>query len=277
MAVNILVGSRALHYHKQEFQISRNTDYDIITNDVNQVFYQPNSRFELHDINLLNNSYVLDYINDSDYIILDNRKVYVCNMLGLAIMKRSHLWRDLSFDSHITMYHKHLACYLENATEKDLVIMKTRQELTIKMFSRGHPSLKKTIKEFFDDSIEKKYDHDKLHELVAFYDKPIYSQLQKDQSTVWCHKDLWDKLSYIDKCKCVAEEVYVLAIERFLVPTNWSIAFKLAYIKSLRKVCTVTTSGWFRDFAIDNYPKIIELYDEKRIKSVQKNIQSLIT
>ena len=39
------------------------------------------------------------------------------------------------------------------------------------------------------------------------------------------------------------------------------------------KVCTTLTSGWFRDFAIDNYPEILKLYDHSKFEYVKNQLQ----
>ena len=80
-------------------------------------------------------------------------------------------------------------------------------------------------------------------------------------------------MSYDDKLKCIAEETYVIAIERFLVPKDWKYPAKLAYMKALKKVCTTLCSGWFREFAICNYPQIVDLFDKQKILSVKLQLE----
>ena len=48
----------------------------------------------------------------------------------------------------------------------------------------------------------------------------------------------------------------VIALERFVIPGKLNP--KLAYLKAVEKICTTLTSGWFRDFAIDNWPEVID-------------------
>lgn len=257
-----LIGSYAIALQDTTFKLKSNSDIDVISDE-------PIDRFEFHDISFLNNSDFSRYALDEP-VIINNVELYPINMKGLAIIKRSHLWRDLKFDRHIAMYHRFLSPYLNELDDVDKLILTTRTEMSYKEFGKiKSPSLKKTVNDFFDDYVIKKYDHDYLHELLAYYDKPLYTRLQRDSSIVWCEKDLWDTLSYEDKCKCVAEETYVIAIERFMVPSNWTHYIKLSYIKALQKVCTTLTSGWFRDFAIDNYPQIIELFDENKFNNTK--------
>lgn len=264
---NLLIGSRALKFQNKNFKLKEDADYDVIS-------INPIEGTEHHRPDFLNN-FEFERYALSSYIEFNGQKLYPVDKIGLSIIKRSHLWRDLSFDKHITMYHKYLADYFKNIVESDQIIYDNRLNLTRQEFPQGYPTLNKTVKEFFDDAVIKKYDHDMLHELVAFYDRPLYTKMQRDSSLAWCNKDQWDSFSYEDKNKCVAEETMVIAIERFLVPNDWNFPPKLAYFKALKKVCTTLTSGWFRDHAIDNYPEIINLFDNNRILSVKSQLGNI--
>jgi hypothetical protein len=266
---NLLIGSRALEYWSADFKCKPNADWDIISL---REIKDDTKRIEHHAFNALGSSDLQRYASD-ECIEIAGQRVHVVTPIGLTIIKRSHLWRDLSFQKHITHYHKHLARYRAGFTEVDELILENRTKLTMAAYPQGHPSLKKSVEDFFDDYVEKKYNHDYLHELVAYHDKPLYTQLQRDASSAWCDKDLWDKLSNDDKIKCVAEETQVIAIERFLVPSNWNYAPRHAYLKSLDKVCTTLCSGYFRDFAIDNYPEIFNLCDTMKFDNIRKELE----
>lgn len=266
---NLLIGSRALEHWSPDFKCKPNADWDIIS--LHEI-KDDTKRIEHHAFNALGSSDLQRYASEHT-IKIAGQVVHIVNPIGLAIIKRSHLWRDLSFQKHITHYHKHLAKYRAYFKEVDELILENRTKLTMAAYPQGHPSLKKSVKDFFDDYVEKKYNHDYLHELVAYHDKPLYTQLQRDSSSAWCDKDLWDKLSTADKIKCVSEEAQVIAIERFLVPSNWNYAPRHAYLKALDKVCTTLCSGWFRDFAIDNYPEIFNLCDTIKFDNIRKELE----
>lgn len=163
---------------------------------------------------------------------------------------------------------KYHGCVLK---EYDLEFLQLRTKETKKEFPQRNPSLMQSNDDFFDDNVEKVYDHDYLHELYAFHDRPLFESLKQEDKleTAWCEKDKWEELSYEDKCKCCAEETYVISTERFIIPSEWDFAYRRAYFRSLQKVCTTLTSGWFRDFAIDNYPEIVALYDAQRFDHVK--------
>ena len=264
--MKLLIGSRALAYWNPTVKLSPNSDWDIISTE-------PIEGAEWHDPNFLNNAKFENYVSNAR-IYFNGHELHVVNMLGLAIIKRSHLWRDLSFQKHITHYHKYMIGYKRQDWLWADDILQERIALTMKAFPQGHPSLKKSVDEFFDDYVKKKYNHDYLHELVAYYDKPLYTRLQRDSSSAWCERDLWETLSIEDRTKCVAEETQVIAIERFLVPKDWNYSVRHAYLRSLDKVCTTLCSGWFRDHAIDYYPQVMELCDTMKFENIRKELEN---
>lgn len=258
--MNLLIGSRALNFWYPDCKIKEDADWDIISSTEIE-------GSEWHKLDILNNQEMLEYASNQ-YVQFNGQPICVCNTVGLAIIKRSHLHRNLSFGKHITHWIKWLSKRTDAFTAKDWEVLQRRTELTKQQFPQGNPNLMQSVNDFFDDAVSKIYNHDYLHELVAYYDKPLYTKLQRNPQLAWCDRDLWDKLSYDDKCKCVAEECYVIAIERF-ISKDWNYSFKLAYNKSLEKVSTTLCSGYFRDFAIDNFASILQLFNAKKIHTVK--------
>ena len=265
--MNILIGSQALAMANIGFEVRNDADWDIISDEKFE-----NPMIEVHDPKILLNYELEKFVTGST--IIEGRFVHVLGLQGLAIVKRSHLWRDLSFDKHMTMYHKWLKFYIPYGECDATDYLNRRTKETIKMFSRGNPNLMQSKEDFFNDAIEKKYDHDYLHELVSYYDKPLYTRLLKTSELAWCEFDKWRQLSHQDKLLCIAEEVQVIAIERFCVPNDWNYSTKRAYIGALKKVCTTLCSGWFRDYAIDHYPELFSMYDPLKFDFVKKELEN---
>jgi hypothetical protein len=270
----LLIGSRALAYWDKTFSVGENKDWDIICSAEDKYLFADLPRFEWHDPKHLDNWYYETSSASQTYTTLPNGvEILVATLGELALLKRSHLWRDYQWDKHITHYHKHLATYFPNSYwEKENYRQRTR--LTKEAYPQGQPSLNQTNEDFFDDAVAKVYDHDWLHELAAYYDSPLYTRLKRDDSKAWCEKDLWDQLLPEDKAKCIAEEAYVIATERYLVRTNWEFSYRGAYLSALKKICTTLTSGWFRDYAIDSYPEIVSLFDVQKIQSMKGKINA---
>lgn len=128
----------------------------------------------------------------------------------------------------------------------------------------NHPNLKQSKEDFFDTKgVIYKYDHDSIHEVLAIEDEPAYKKFLIGE--VQTSKGLFDNLTFSDKINSVLEESCVLAIERSL--QDWTkpsddICYE-TFKYSLQKVCTSITSGWFREFAWNNYDKCLKLYHSR--------------
>jgi hypothetical protein len=64
-----------------------------------------------------------------------------------------------------------------------------------------------------------------------------------------------------------------IALERYLIPMiskNQENSYKLA----LARICTTLTKGWYRQFAIDNYPRLINL--DKDLLLITNNIIDIL-
>mgnify|MGYP006391751869 FL=1 len=272
----MLVGSRAIAYWNPEFKIRPDSDWDIIGTPESEDFFRSrfsipdNDRIEWHDPNHLNNKSMVYYFN------ADSIHQPLITPYGLAIMYRSHLHRDWNWDAHITKYHKFILPLLKSDLHLSDFILLERIKLIKEAYPQGNPKLNQTNEMFFDDPVKKVYDHDFLHELYAYEDRPMFEKLKRPEQfdLAWCVKDLWDKLSQTQKLQCVAEETYVIATERFMVPNGWNYPPKKAYYFALKKVCTTLTSGWFRDFAIDNFPQVFGLFDASKMYLVQAHLES---
>jgi hypothetical protein len=125
---------------------------------------------------------------------------------------------------------------------------------------RAHINLNVSNQDFLerddDLSVTRHIPHDDVHDLVKYGDTPIYDQLKTNKSKAMVSKALFAKAPYDLQIKCVKEEeAMVIALERFLLPGLSSdplIAYKFALVR----ICTTLTKGWFRGFAIDNYPRL---------------------
>jgi len=118
-----------------------------------------------------------------------------------------------------------------------------------------HPNLKRSKDEFFVDDYL--FDHDSIHEAVAIKDRPTYTNFQKLGAEVECDMDKFMEQPLNVKLAAVYEETCVLALERSVIPHGKDQQW--AFEKALEKVCTSITSGRFREFAWENYTKVLEL------------------
>src|SRR3954453_2867189 len=82
-------------------------------------------------------------------------------------------------------------------------------------------------------------------------------------------KSLFQKIDYQTQLNCVKEEAMVIALERYLIPMT-SKNHESSYRSALVRICTTLTKGWFRQFAIDNYPRLSNL--DKDLLSIAHDI-----
>jgi len=199
------------------------------------------------------------------YALAHERGVASTNLL--YALKAGHIhYPSKGWEKHILDYH-----ILRGLLEKWEKIGRMSLDAFIKLHKKSTaerlgkqrlPKLKNVTKEqFFDDFVEKHYDHDDIHQWFAHKEKPMYSYMQPDPSKVDCSKEMWEDFDYWDKVKCVQEECYVIASERHLIPQAKGKVSRMdsegAFKWALMRVCTTLCSGWFRDFAVENYFTIL--------------------
>lgn len=82
-----------------------------------------------------------------------------------------------------------------------------------------------------------------------------------DGQQVMTSKEKFMSLPEHIKLLGVYEETCVLALERSQIPNEFNLDPKKSFMMALEKVCTSITSGWFREYAYNNYKKVIALYE----------------
>lgn len=135
-------------------------------------------------------------------------------------------------------------------------IVKIRQKESL---NYGHPKLNVSKDTFFDDTIYT-YDHDSIHEAIAILDRPAYMSYIVDGEQVMTSKEKFMNCPEHIKLLGVYEETCVLALERSQIPNEFGIPPEKSFFIALEKVCTSITSGWFREYAYNNYQKVVAMY-----------------
>ena len=118
----------------------------------------------------------------------------------LLTIKLSHLLYDI-------FWHKHLNDYLvfkKHSATVNNGLYEFLQEYWKEVHgNKTNLSLYKTKDVFFDDFVKKEYDHDYLHELVAFPHNPVYSVCLKDGQDVMIDKEKFFSLPFEQQVKMV--------------------------------------------------------------------------
>jgi hypothetical protein len=281
----LVVGSKALNFHFPE--LNREVkDVDIIGFDQDikyliELLKPEKVRETLHITTLLNIQNKTDVFNTQNVEILNasnsealqkyiqtqpsNGVAYASPEILLSL-KKSHIHFPIKFQKHIKDYN-FLLDKLKVDTLSDITNLNFK-ETELRVGKLKTPSLKKSTQQFFGQSdgyVKSFYIHDHIHQVMAHFEKPVYEEMQQDNQSAWCEKDLWNKLSFEKKAKCVLEEAYVIALERKIIPMingcGELIHSKKAFEWALMRICTTLCSGWFRSFATDNYQKILGYYN----------------
>lgn len=105
---------------------------------------------------------------------------------------------------------------------------------------------------FFDDAVRRTFDHDSLHESVAYGEHPIYTEVLKDGAEVDIDMKKMKALSLERFVDLIKEEIFVTALERIVVPRNYKASPGAAYWWAFRRTATSLTKGWTARTIMDN-------------------------
>jgi hypothetical protein len=285
----LVIGSRALIYHFPSIKrIAKDVDvigykdelpnliselqptsikeskYSTMLKDIknkNNVFNQPNVELIFAD----------DLVGLQHYLEHDKDKIFA-SVETLFSLKKSHIHFPINFKKHIHDY-----CFLRDKLDGyDALEEITKiqfKETEERLGKLKTPSLNKSVDKFFGQSTEffKSYFvHDDIHKVMAHYEKPLYEKMQSDKDLAKCDKDKWRVFPYEHKCQCVLEEAYVIALERKIIPMIFGggkgFSSDEAFDWALMRICTTLCSGWFREFATNNYFIIKMLFNKNYVE-----------
>lgn len=111
---------------------------------------------------------------------------------------------------------------------------------------------------FFDDAVRRTYDHDSLHDSVAYGEFPIYTEVLKDGAEVDMDMKKLKALPLERFVDLIKEEIFVTALERIVVPRNYRVSPKAAYWWAFRRTATSLTKGWTARTIMDNAELFLE-------------------
>lgn len=208
---------------------------------------------------------VIDYIDVNNY---NPATFYYPSIDVLYMLKMSHRYLRNSPSFKKTM--DDIKLMREFGAKFDERYMEWYDKRVKETYYYDHPSLNKNKSEFFDDTVKYVYDHDTIHEAVKVLDRPAYTFYMKDGAEVLTDMNKFDACDEIIRLYGVLEESYVLAIERHQVPNEYKPNPRESFLIALEKVCTSITSGRFREFAWENYDKVIALYDDNYVDKFKK-------
>lgn len=237
----LVIGSRAMKHHFPDFK-REPKDLDIIS---------PLSKAALEDI----------YPNVHIDLFWDDRMAGLfkgsrgwATVNELYTLKVSHAFWDIN-----GTWNKHMADILflqSKGAEFDRTLYDALLPIWKEQHGKKRTSLAKNKMDFFGDAVVRKYDHDSLHDSVAYSDEPMYTRILKDGSEVMVDNDKFWAMSLDDKYKTIREEVYATALERWVIPTDYTISPRLAYAHAMKKSLTSLFKGEWALFIVLNYTQL---------------------
>lgn len=208
----------------------------------------------------------LDYPASCRSVTLAGEEIPCAQLKVIAALKKAHLVNPKKWFHHVREYG-YLKSLLGVSWFKPSewgveAIYKRHREESKK---KKHPKLNQSKDNFF--SAKESYntfDHDSIHVAVAAPRPPAYLSYKGESEEVWCERGKWDAISGEEKLRGVVEEACVLALERSIIPALFGREGEIKFIGEQRafeyavmKVSTTITSGWFREWAIENHDRVM--------------------
>lgn len=252
----LIFGSRAAkHWYPDFREPKRDTDY------ISKL--KEKTRFVEHH-----------WIDSFQYVLERNSHPVFVDPDFLYTIKVSHAAWDIHWDKTMLdiKFFKSKGCKL------DYVLLDMLYDEWCKIHGNKKVNLNKYNEEFFTDAVDRKYNHDQLHEHFKFYNEPLHTKIRQDLSKAFPSKKMFFSLKVEEQFKCALEEIYVVATERYILPKGMPL--KHAKYKAMKQLITSMTKGWFNLFLIEQFdelyyndldkvhfePKVKELLNESHQK-----------
>lgn len=203
---------------------------------------------------------LIQYCKASPQSLFLNNGDFVAPVDVLYLLKMSHRYKKNSPHFFKTMNDIHFMRSLGAKIPPELEdVFKLREKET---YNYLHPNLDVKSKDFFKgDEVPYVYDHDTIHEAVAVLGVPAYKSYMKDDSEVMTSKEKFFEQENHIRLLGVYEESCVLALERSQIPFNFEVPARQSFVMALSKVCTSITSGYFREYAWENFGVVMKFYE----------------
>jgi hypothetical protein len=298
----LLIGSRAAQFHHPLSHRNMGIDHDLVGYYDDLIDYfrfvgKPKSLVPISGGKKLVAKYADGRIYEAEIAWPESsaEDLYLTgiqNSQELGTTSGKHIIMLPNYDFLYTLKMTHR--YLKNSphfqkTRKDILAMRANLGFTdipshLKPFferrekatyNYGHPKLNVDKAQFFNsDGVDYKYDHDSIHLSVKRMFRPAYEWFKDDEAQVFCSKDKFWACDESIRLNAVLEESMVLAIERSQVPFPGLKTPMESFEMALQKVCTSITSGWFREYAWENYNKVTQLYDDNYVAQFWEDMRS---
>lgn len=200
-----------------------------------------------------------------------SKKDRIATAEDLLSIKMSHFAYDIFWKKHkqdILLLKK-----LTRGEYNESLYLALKDHWKKEFGNKDYLSLYKTLDQFFDDFVPKQQEHDYLHELVAYPAQPMYTSCLKDGHDVYIDKDKWNLLSHAAKVRMLKEEIAVIALERWLIPSlakeDSKFTIQQAWNYGLHKTTTRLTKGKFCDFLVENVDEFLDPLEKEMLYALE--------
>lgn len=142
-------------------------------------------------------------------------------------------------------------------------------------YGKKKVNLELSPKDFFNNNVSRTYDHDSIHASVAYYEKPLFTEILRDGHEVAVDMQKFNNLPIEKKYQLVREECYATALERQIIPSEYTYSPRAAYSWALMKTLTSFWKGDWALFVALNYNKLYKP-DVDYVKRHHENKDRLI-
>src|SRR5690606_30376483 len=198
-------------------------------------------KFEGHDSHVVTRDILEYHLKDSKNNAVHPYHLYTikCSHANWPLRSTNKTLEDIIFFQKKMGYYK-----------VDTWLFNRLYEFWKEVHGKKQVSLDKSKKDFFYDNVNYIYDHDYLHELVAYNKEPVYKSCLSGEVKI--DFDKFMSLSHEEKIQMIKEEIYVITLERFLIPDNFLTPPYLQYKKALNKYLTSLIKDRFFKFLFEN-------------------------
>ena len=237
---SILVGSRAVNLHQED------SDYDIIISPAQDsamylysstnfdIFKRP---FDIELLKILNSLEGLETVKIDKYDFIKAPTEVVAMMLLSSIIriipyhdsheKNVQIWLKRVYQYNTLRsrmdYHEFDRRILEDEDDYLYKQFHARVQHKFDYYGDTLVTLEETERAFFKDNVQRIFDHDFIHGIVAELNRGektlIFPKFQDpDQKDVGINQELFEKGDQSDKIAMVQEEILALILERKVIP-----------------------------------------------------------
>lgn len=206
-------------------------------------------------------------------------KMTVPPFIYLCAIKRSHVMFPVNAKKNLADWYKlhsffNLTDYWNHAGPMKLYELRHVEALERNKARLARINLNKPNEVFFKPAQNlREFDHDALHRIVAYHDKPLFESCKHDMTKAKIDRDLFETLPFIDQIRMVKEECMVIGYERFYKEGR---SYQDVYNDGFCKFVTELCKGWFQEFALENIDQTYHAdYDFVKAIEIMKDMTGI--